>query len=134
MAYVNSADSSKAAKKKVSERYEGLTPMEGALLDLQSDSNDRVIQALERLEEKVPSPRVILASAGSLMLGVMVLVVYVVSIVAVKGGVDVGQAASATESVVTVATEAAPPAPVEAVPVEAAPVEAQAPTAAEPPQ
>jgi hypothetical protein len=121
MAYVNSVDPSKAAKKKASERYEGLTPMEGALLDLQSDSNDRVIQALERLEEKVPSPRVILASAGSLMLGVMVLVVYVVSIVAVKGGVDVGQAASATESVVTVATEAAPPAPVEAVPVEAAP-------------
>jgi hypothetical protein len=129
MAYANSVDSSKAAKKKASERYEGLTPMEGALLDLQSDSNDRVIQALERLEEKVPSPRVILASAGSLMLGVMVLVVYVVSIVAVKGGVDVGQAASATESVVTVATEATTPAPP---PVEAAPVEAQAPTAAEP--
>jgi hypothetical protein len=123
MAHVNSVDSSKAAKKKASERYEGLTPMEGALLDLQSDSNDRVIQALERLEEKVPSPRVILASAGSLMLGVMVLVVYVVSIVAVKGGVDVGQAASATESVVTVATEATTPA--------LAPVEAQAPTAAE---
>ena len=109
MAYVNSVDS-KAAKKKASERYEGLTPMEGALLDLQSDSNDRVIQALEKLEAKVPSPRVILASAGSLMLGVMVLVVYVVSIVAVKGGVDVGQAASATESVVTVATEATTPA------------------------
>jgi hypothetical protein len=126
MAYVNSVDLSKAAKKKASERYEGLTPMEGALLDLQSDSNDRVIQALERLEEKVPSPRVILASAGSLMLGVMVLVVYVVSIVAVKGGVDVGQAASATESVVTVATEATTPA--------LAPVEAQAPTAAEAPQ
>jgi hypothetical protein len=131
MAYANSVDSSKAAKKKASERYEGLTPMEGALLDLQSDSNDRVIQALERLEEKVPSPRVILASAGSLMLGVMVLVVYVVSIVAVKGGVDVGQAASATESVVTVATEATTPA---LPPVEATPVEAQAPTAAEPPQ
>jgi hypothetical protein len=118
MAYLNSADSPKPAKTKASERYEGLTPMEGALLDLQSDSNDRVIQALERLEEKVPSPRVILASAGSLMLGVMVLVVYVVSLVAVKNGVDVGQAASATESVVTVATEAAP---VEAVPVQAAP-------------
>ena len=120
MAHINSVDS-KPAKKKPSEKYENLTPMEGALLDLQADSNDRVIQALERLEQKVPSPRVILASAGSLMLGVMVLVVYVVSLVAVKGGVDVGQAASATESVVTVATEAAPPAPVEAVPVQAAP-------------
>lgn len=124
MAYVNSVDS-KAVKKKPSEKYENLTPMEGALLDLQADSNDRVIAALERLEQKIPSPRVILASAGSLMLGVMVLVVYVISIVAVQKGVDVGQAASATESVVTVATEATTPspAPVEVAPVEVTPVE-----------
>ena len=40
--------------------------------------------------------------------------------VAVKGGVDVGQAASATESVVTVATEATTPAPAP-VPVEVTP-------------
>jgi len=108
----NSVD--KPTKRRVSERYESLTPLEAALLDLQADSNDRMIDALGRLETKIPSPRLILTSAGSLVTGVLVLIVYVVSLLAQQRGVDVGEVAGATKEV----AEVIAPAPVEA-PVEA---------------
>lgn len=107
---LNSVDS-KPTKTRRSAAYESLTPLEAALLDLQSESNDRLIDAFGRLEEKLPSPRLVMASASSLLVGVLVLVVYVVSLIAQQRGVDLGEAAEATEAVVTVATEAtAPPA------------------------
>ena len=123
---LNSVDS-KPQKARRSAAYESLTPLEAALLDLQSESNDRMIEAFQRLEAKVPSPRLFVASASSLLVGVLVLVVYVVSLIAQQRGVDLGEAADATEAVVTVATEATaptaapPPAPPPEAP-EAAPV------------
>lgn len=114
----NSVD--KPTKPRTSSRYESLTPLEAALLDLQADSNDRMVAALERLESKVPSPRLIMTSAGSLVTGVLVLIVYVVSLLADQRGVDVAEVAGATadfaEVVAAVPVEApvlppAPPAP-----------------------
>jgi hypothetical protein len=120
---MNSAD--KPSKPRASAKYESLTPLEAALLDLQADSNDRMVAALERLETKVPSPRLIMTSAGSLVTGVLVLIVYVVSLLAQQRGVDVGEVAGATKEV----AEAIAPAPAE-LPVEAPTVPPAPPTEA----
>jgi hypothetical protein len=84
-----------------------------------------MVAALERLETKVPSPRLIMTSAGSLVTGVLVLIVYVVSLLAQQRGVDVGEVAGATKEV----AEAIAPAPVE-LPVEAPTVPPAPPTEA----
>lgn len=90
-----------AKKRKPSERYENLTPMEGALLDLQQESNDRVVAAIEKLEAKAPSYRLVAATASSIILGVLALVVYLVSLIASANGVDPTNAANATKTVIS---------------------------------
>lgn len=118
----------KPTKPRTSSRYESLTPLEAALLDLQADSNDRLIDALGRLEQKIPSPRLILTSAGSLVTGVLVLIVYVVSLLADQRGVDVAEVAGATKNFAEVVTAppveapAAPPADEVELPAELSPV------------
>lgn len=92
------------ARRKPSEKYEGLTTLEGALLDLQSESNDRLVTALERLESKVPSPRLIFSAAGSLIVGVGIVIVYIVSLIAQQRGVDLDAAAGATDVVMGAAS------------------------------
>jgi hypothetical protein len=51
-----------------------------------------------------PSPTLIAGAAGSSIIGVLALVVYLVSIIALGNGVNVGDAAGATKTVVETAT------------------------------
>lgn len=88
-------------RKPPSKRYENLTPMEGALLDLQQDSNDRVVAAIEKLEAKAPSYRLVAVTAGSIVMGMLAFVVYLVSLIAESRGVDTQPAAESTKTVIT---------------------------------
>lgn len=56
------------------------------------------------VQRLAPSPRLIIATAGSVMVGVLALIIYLVSLVAIGRGIDPAPAAEATSVVVGAAT------------------------------
>jgi anti-sigma factor RsiW len=77
-------------------RSPNLTDMEREILDDNAEGFDRVVKAIDRLSARAPHPALVWTIGAAIL-------VYVISVVAVKGGVDVGLAADATKTVLSTA-------------------------------
>lgn len=90
-----------------------LTDLDRLLLERQDEGFDRIEAALRDLIARTPDPRLILATAGTLIVGTLTLVFYLVTLLAKGQGIDTGAAVKETREIIEVVPAAAPvlPAP-----------------------
>lgn len=86
-----------------------LSDLDRLLLERQDEGFDRLEASVNRLIERTPNPRLILATASSIILGVFALVFYLVTLLAKGQGIDTGAAIRETKEIIEVVAPAAAP-------------------------
>lgn len=84
-----------------------LSDLDRLLLERQDDGFDRIEASLEKIIARTPDPRLILATAGSLIVGTLTLVFYLVTLLAKGQGIDTGAAVRETRQIIEVVAPAA---------------------------
>ena len=79
-----------------------LSDLDRLLLERQDDGFERIEAALRELVARTPDPRLVLATAVSLIVGVLTLVFYLVTLLAKGQGIDTAAAVQDTKEIIEV--------------------------------